>query len=516
MCGIVGAASGSLSQREVNVFEDLMIVSNLRGRQGSGIVTVTRDVKKEHHLHCIKVVGSGIQAIGSSEYRKRIAEGTPSVLIGHTRWPTKGGTDLDAVHPHIFDKVVGVHNGTLTRVNQDYVLAKESDSNLLYKSINEDGIEEALAKSRGAYALVFIDSEKQTLNFIRNHERPLWFAKVRWNQYGKTLFWASEWGFLNLILTRSGFKKEEYEIVELPTNELWTLEVPMVGQCDFSIQKGVLSDTKAVRPFRSYQGGHKWYEDTFLEKVEGVRSSVVHMPSGSTPVGRETFVWRDGALIAKEAPHQQVFLPRSSSSNESQGAEAVQTPVGQAGSEGLSNEQRPQVAAEVPDRGTTSERLIQDFPGLVKQFLSKEELEFDDDLSDVYANEANMLADPPFEVDDQLALANYGDGDVESLVQTTKNHFLTYSEAKKVLDHGCEYCGNGVTFRDSVCWVGKREFVCEDCSTDVHALIEMNNHFPNSELVTAWKEGRLRGVTRPPESWFNVDGTLDGNKAIAH
>lgn len=492
-----------------------MIVSNLRGRQGSGIVTVTRDVKKEHHLHSIKVLGSGIQAIGSSEYRKRVSEGTPSVLIGHTRWPTKGGTDIASVHPHSFEKVVGVHNGTLMRVNQDYVLQNESDSNLLYKSINDDGIVEALAKSRGAYALVFIDTENQTLNFIRNHERPLWFAKVRWNNFGKTVFWASEWGFLHLILTRSGFKKEEYEIVELPVNELWSLPIPMAGQCDFTIQKEVRSDLKAIRPFVRSHGGHKWYEDTFLEKVDGVRSSVIHMPQGSTPVGKQTFVWRDGVLIAKEAPHQQVFLPRSSSSNERQGTETLSASVGAASSQGNGDEQRPETSSEVQDRGPTP-RSVNDFPGLVKQFLSKEEVEFDDDLSDVYANEANMLSDPPFEVDDQLALANYGDGETESLVQTTKNHYLTYSEAKKILDHGCEYCGNGVTFRDSVCWVGKREFVCEDCSTDVHALIEMNNHYPNSELVTAWKEGRLRGVTRPPESWFNVDGTLDGNKAITH
>lgn len=522
MCGIVGMASGSLSQKEVSMFEDLMIVSNLRGRTGSGIITIGKAPgEKDLHLHNIKVLGSGIQAINSSEFHKRAWTGTPSVLVGHTRFPTKGGTDIDAVHPHVYDKVVGVHNGTLQRVAQSYVLATESDSSLLYKHINEVGIEEALAQARGAYALVYVDIESQTLNFIRNNERTLYIAKLRWGNFGKTAMWASEYGFLSLILSRSGYKAEEYTIEALPANELWSLPIPLHGNIDFTVQKDVFSGLRDTqfRSMRSYEGGSAWYDNTFLKNggaSTGTRSSLVSLPQGPSPIGKETYVWRDGVLVAKSDPTKQVFLPPSSPSNERKGAEKVPALVGPTGSEGNVDEQRPETSAEIPDRSSEHHNVVpQDFLTLVKELTSKAEQEFDDDISDLYAD--STLVDP--DEDDAMFAnifdnANYGDADVDGLVETVKDHYVTYALADRILKHGCVYCGNGVTFRDHVAWVDKQDFLCEDCCSDGNALAEMRDHYPNSKIVQSWLEGKLRDAPPPPEGWFNVDGTFDGTVSL--
>lgn len=523
MCGIVGIASGTLSMKEVGMFDDLMIVSNLRGRQGSGIITIGKEAGgKELQLHSVKVLGSGIQAISSSEYRKRAYAGTPSVLVGHTRWPTKGGTDIDAVHPHAFKKVVGVHNGTLQRVAQNYVTANESDSNLFYKSVNDLGIEEALAQAKGAYALTYVDVEKQKLNFIRNSERPLAIAKIRWNHFGKTVMWASEAAFLSLILSRSGYKDHEVEIFELPVNQLWSLPIPIAGNIDFEVQENVFSDLRAVKSYvrGSYLGGSAWYDNTFLDGKSGTThkrsQSLVALPSGPSPIGKETYVWRDGVMVAKADPSKQVFLPPSSQSDEREGAETNAASVGPTRPEGADHEQRREASSEVQDRDRGNDTVVSlEFRRELRKALSRDQQEFEDDLSDVYASRSLVgEEEDPAESVDVLAIANYGGGETDDLVETLSGHYIPYKEAERVLNHGCEYCGNGVTFRDAVAWVGRKEFLCEDCCSDTNALVEMKNHFPNSKIVEAWLDGKLRGVPKPPEDWFNVDGTFDGTRSL--
>lgn len=523
MCGIVGIASGTLSLKEVGMFDDLMIVSNLRGRQGSGIITIGKEAGgKDLHLHNIKVLGSGVQAISSSEYRKRAYGGTPSVLVGHTRWPTKGGTDINAVHPHVFDKVVGVHNGTLQRVAQSYVTQNESDSSLFYQSVNDLGIEEALAQAKGAYALVFVDTENQTLNFIRNHERPLYIAKIRWGMFGKTAMWASEADFLSLILRRSGYKEDEYEIVPLPINELWSLPIPIAGNVDFTVKERIFSDLRSFKPYIRTHGGSAWYDNTFLDGKSGTThkrsQTLVHLPQGPSPLGKETYVFRDGVLVAKSDPSKQVFLPPSSQGNERQGAETDAAPVGSSSSEGNDNEQRRAASEEVPDRTRVVEadNLVSlEFRRELRKALSRDQNEFEDDLSDIYASRTLVdVEDDPTESVDPLDIANYGVDPEYGLVETVDDCWVPYCEAKKILDHGCEYCGNGVTFRDHVSWVGRQEFLCEDCCSDGNALTEMKNHFPDSKIVRQWLEGKLRDVPAPPEGWFNVDGTFDGTRTL--
>jgi len=83
----------------------------------------------------------------------------------------------------------------------------------------------------GAWALVWWDKGEETLNFLRNKERPLWIAFTKSND---TLFWASELWMLEGVLRRNGVEyKEPFQLGE------------DVHLCVAINEEGVISDIKA-------------------------------------------------------------------------------------------------------------------------------------------------------------------------------------------------------------------------------------------------------------------------------
>jgi hypothetical protein len=71
---------------------------------------------------------------------------------------------------------------------------------LFFEDISENGIELAVKKAKGAYALTWIDKRAGTINFLRNAERPLYFGHYK-DDTG-LLYWASEAGMLHYVLNR--------------------------------------------------------------------------------------------------------------------------------------------------------------------------------------------------------------------------------------------------------------------------------------------------------------------------
>ena len=135
--------------------------------------------------------------------------------VGHNRWATKGASDLDEnAHPFKEGAVTLVHNGSLRgqwRLPDHEQFAV--DSNNIAHAINEIGIDETVSKLQGAFVLVWHDQRDQTLNFIRNDERPLYLAKLSTG----TWFWASEKDMLLWILNRRKVKVTIVEQFELPS-----------------------------------------------------------------------------------------------------------------------------------------------------------------------------------------------------------------------------------------------------------------------------------------------------------
>lgn len=189
MCGIAGVYSTQYSNPERDLFQRLLLLNAFRGMDSTGVIKI----RNKPRLSCsrIRAVIPSPEFIFTKKGGDFISETDRVIgMIGHTRAATKGSVTATNAHPFEFDNVIGVHNGTIKYAFEGSDLY-DTDSEALYKLINDYGIEEALNKvatADPAYALVFIDKKQGTLNFIKNSKRPLAFTFM----YGRTtLAWSS-------------------------------------------------------------------------------------------------------------------------------------------------------------------------------------------------------------------------------------------------------------------------------------------------------------------------------------
>ncbi|MCS5737398.1 class II glutamine amidotransferase, partial [Herbiconiux daphne] len=82
-------------------------------------------------------------------------------------------------HPFQHGSITLVHNGTLDNQSllPDHQKFAVDSENIAY-SIDKIGIEETIKKLNGKFTLVWFDAKDQTLNFIRNKDRPFHFMET--------------------------------------------------------------------------------------------------------------------------------------------------------------------------------------------------------------------------------------------------------------------------------------------------------------------------------------------------
>lgn len=213
MCGIAGLYGLNFANPEKEMFQQLLLINSLRGVHSTGVIRV--DGRKAQHIRTLKAELPSWEFLSTDEGQRLIWSNTvdnpndktiwgkdPIGFIGHCRHATKGKVDVNNAHPFEFENVTGVHNGTI-RGQFPHSEEYGTDSEALYRNINDVGIEEALKRIShldAAYALVWVDKKNGTINFIRNSRRPLFFTFI----YGRsTLVWSSDRDHLDIVVKAS-------------------------------------------------------------------------------------------------------------------------------------------------------------------------------------------------------------------------------------------------------------------------------------------------------------------------
>lgn len=260
MCGIIGVA-GRISAKEESAFKDLLRIDAIRGEDSTGIASINADAD----VVVEKAVGNPYDFLSLRRVEK-IFHRTNRVLMGHNRWATSGVVNKANAHPFEFDTLVGMHNGTLkNRHNLKYMKDYTVDSEQLYANIESEGLDEAIANTDGAYALVWWDKDEENLKMLRNAERPLFFTI---SEDKKTMFWASETWMLSVALSRNGLKHGD--IFSVSTNKLHTWDI---------MPRAMFKDAPDLEPH--------------LREVEQKKTKVITLPTTTIGVATPGGDWTE-------------------------------------------------------------------------------------------------------------------------------------------------------------------------------------------------------------------------------
>lgn len=203
ICGLVGCA-GHIGVKEDNALKLLLILDGIRGIDSTGAAFISSG----NRTTVVKQVGNPYELAADQRYEREF-KFLNRAIIGHNRWATQGAVNKRNAHPFDFDTLVGVHNGSLTsKWRLDDAKDFTVDSENLFHHIEKKGLKDALNNLAGAWSLVWWDKLSETLNFLRNKERPLMYCK---SEDGKTLFWASEAWMLEVALSRYDIKRKAIE-----------------------------------------------------------------------------------------------------------------------------------------------------------------------------------------------------------------------------------------------------------------------------------------------------------------
>lgn len=214
MCGLVGIA-GKLAYKDEAVMKRLLVLDVFRGIDATGLAAV----RKNGDVHISKLSSHPFDLFEMPSFKTALNGLVSSAFIGHNRAATVGNKTTFNAHPFHFGSIVGAHNGTLGSENVrilDDILGEKYpvDSMSLIAAIDKVGVEEAISKlhegkdgTTGAWSLVWFDSNDNTVNFLRNKHRPLYYG---FNEECDRIYWASEWEMIQAATTLSNYTHEPF------------------------------------------------------------------------------------------------------------------------------------------------------------------------------------------------------------------------------------------------------------------------------------------------------------------
>lgn len=285
MCGIVFVGGTVLNSANVERFEQMLYADVFRGDHSTGVMAYYKPYQQDAFLKTAKkAVPSDIFL--RSNLWKDIAQhrqeniGTTGVLttsltyprfiVGHNRYATAGAVIDKNAHPFQCGHITLVHNGSL--VNQKLLPDHENfevDSENVCHSIATIGIEETIKKLHGAFVLVWHDAKLNTLNFLRNDERPFYMMKTSGNDW----YGASEKDMLKWILSRKKWNptiETEFEL-EVGTQYVFDATDGLVFKEEIKHELPVFQSV-----YQSRYWGNSSYDDYYSDNYGTYGSSNVY------------------------------------------------------------------------------------------------------------------------------------------------------------------------------------------------------------------------------------------------
>lgn len=255
MCGHVGVA-GELEFKDEGLMKRLLICDYFRGPDSTGFAAL----RKTNDTKIVKVASHPIDLFDMKKFVEALSYTTSKAFMGHNRLATLGKVNGLNAHPFQFDHIVGAHNGTLdkaswSRLEEASGIQTDVDSAAIFACIAKIGVvdtlklmEEGRTGQTGAWALVWFDTEKGTLNFLRNKHRPFWFA---YTEDFKKILWASEW---EMIRASTDMTPADYPLhISKEGHRFWETAADMWYQIDLTeLSKG--SSTRPKAKLRTVKG----------------------------------------------------------------------------------------------------------------------------------------------------------------------------------------------------------------------------------------------------------------------
>jgi len=209
MCGLVGVF-GKISTVPLEaIFEDLLIVDAVRGKDSTGVAILQNEKSKPK---VIKGAVSPLSIINSKPY-ERAKEGHHLLMMGHNRAATVGKLSDQNAHPFKAKHITLAHNGTLLpgcKILKDSKF--ETDSEAICHTIANEGIEKAYPQFDGAVTLTYWDEKEKTFNILSDGKRSIYFA---YDDDKEVMFYASEMWMIRIAVERNReklFKDKDVDV----------------------------------------------------------------------------------------------------------------------------------------------------------------------------------------------------------------------------------------------------------------------------------------------------------------
>ena len=224
MCGLVGGA-GDLTGGNGRMVKTMLELDIIRGEDSTGVML---NLEKDGPTIFKELSVPWYGLYQNKEFIEAVDKKF-NVFLGHNRAATFGEVVKENAHPFQQEHIFGAHNGTLTStINLENNKLFEVDSENIFHHMSIHGVSETVDKLRGAFALTWYNQEDNTINFVRNSQRPLWFA---FTKDKRTLFWASEYWMLDRAAIKAKVNLEKiYSVEELTHYSIVVPEMKLLWQ----------------------------------------------------------------------------------------------------------------------------------------------------------------------------------------------------------------------------------------------------------------------------------------------